>query len=184
YAIVGVVKLSHVRGVFIHGDVGLPFVPIATPAQLVAVDFDRLGVEGLNIEATVDVPQEALDVGQRETLAVIGEDVLVFAQVIDRPQVVKGGVVLEGVAGQDRALPGLDDFTIGDAVGHFAFDPFAPYATAQGPVADVPGHLPEQRLGGRFDVRAHFIGDAGFAVGQAVDRVLVASLTGAFMVVV
>ncbi|MCY1180060.1 hypothetical protein D9M73_204880 [compost metagenome] len=61
-----------------------------------------------------------------------------FTQVIDRAQVIERGVVFEGVTGQDGAYAGLDDLTVGDAVGDLAFDPFAAHTATQGPVTDVP----------------------------------------------
>ncbi|MNF62340.1 hypothetical protein D3C84_440190 [compost metagenome] len=162
----------------------MPLIPGAAPAQLIAVDLDRLGVEALDVEGAADIAHEALDIRQREALAEIGEHILVFTQVINRPQVVQRVVVFERVAGQYRTVAGLDDFPIGDTVGHLAFDPLTAYAATQGPVGDVPRHLPEQRLGGGLDVRPQFKGGAGLGVVQAIDPVLVATLAGALVVIV
>ncbi|MNO79679.1 hypothetical protein D3C76_708560 [compost metagenome] len=181
---IGIVELGHVRGVFIDGDVGLPPVPVTAPAQLIAVDLDGLGVEALDVEGAAHVTQEALDVRQRKALAEIGEDVLMLTQVIDRAQVIERGVVFEGVTGQDGAYAGLHDLPVGDAVGDLAFDPFAAHTATQGPVTDVPGHLPEQRLGGGFDIRAHLVSGAGLGVGQPFEGVLVTALAGAFVIIV
>ncbi|MNP15849.1 hypothetical protein D3C76_1082210 [compost metagenome] len=59
-----VVVLGDVRAVLEHGDVGLQRFPVATPAQLIAVDLDCLGVEVVNVIAAAHIAQKALDVRQ------------------------------------------------------------------------------------------------------------------------
>ncbi len=176
HTIVCVVELGDIRGVLIGRYVGQPLVPIATPAQLVAIDLERLCVEFLNVIGAADVAQEALDIRQRKALAEVGEHVLVFTQVIHRAEVVERVIVFKGAAGQGCTVAGLNDFPVGDAVGNVAFDPLATHTATQGPVTDVVGQLTKNGFGGGLDVRAQFEGSAGLGVGQAIDAVLVAAL--------
>ena len=62
HTIIGIIELRDIRGVFVRGDTGLPLVPVATPAQLVTVDLQGLGIEVLDIVFAVHVTQEALDI--------------------------------------------------------------------------------------------------------------------------
>ena len=95
---------------------------------------------------------------------------------VHRTEVIQRVIVFERATGQCRAVAGLDDFAIRDAVGDFTLNPFATYATAQGPVVDVVGELAKDGFGGGLDIWTQFERGTGFRVGQAIDPVLVATL--------
>ncbi|MNC38918.1 hypothetical protein D3C75_875490 [compost metagenome] len=126
----GIVVLSHVGTVFEHGDVALQRIPIPTPAQFVTVNLDGLGVEVLDVIAAANITQETLDIGQRETLAEIDENILRTADVIDRAEVVEGVFVLQRAAGQHLGHPHLPDAAKGSAVGDVAVNPLMPRTAA------------------------------------------------------
>ncbi|MNZ34662.1 hypothetical protein D3C78_520430 [compost metagenome] len=95
---------------------------------------------------------------------------------VDGAEVVQGVLVAQRAARQLLGHAGLPDGAERGAVRHVAVDPLVAGAAAQGPVADVPAGLGEQRAAQRLDVRAEVVALAALAVVQAVDVVAVTEL--------